>query len=51
MKTLIIKCKCSGECGEELKVLDYNDDDCEINGIYLDKKAIEKLIKYLSKII
>ena len=49
-----IKCDCIGECSQ-LEVLDYKNNDCEIQlgkeCIYLDTQSIEKLIKYLKKLI
>lgn len=56
MKNLILKCNCSIPCEcPKLKVMDYEDKDCEIQlgkeAIYLNEKSIDKLIKYLGKII
>lgn len=49
MKDLIIKCGCTGKCGEVI-VLDYADGEAEINGTFLSKKDVKKLIKYLQKL-
>ena len=48
MKDLILKCSCIAKkaCGR-LRVINYGDKDCEINGIYLDKKDTKKLLEYL----
>jgi hypothetical protein len=53
MKPLILSCDCLNKkvkpCGK-LKMLDYNDGECEINGIFLNKKSVKKLINWLVKL-
>lgn len=49
---LTIKCDCIAKLGcKELEILNQQDKDCEINGVYLGTKNIKKVIKFLEEMI
>ena len=51
-KSLTLKCDCVAgiKCYTPLKIYDHGDGDVEVNGTYLSKKSVKKLITWLKNL-